>query len=83
MSVQVRGLSDSVVGSGSSVAAVAGWRMVGWSRWPRGRYSLTSGPANVHFYGTHSVDIAAELATLDTNGYRPLTQPVDQPRPYG
>lgn len=41
---------------------------------------------NVHFYGTHSVDIAAELATLDTNGYRPLrmpsrTQAVDQHRP--
>jgi hypothetical protein len=37
---------------------------------------------NVHFYGTHSVDIAAELATLDTNGYRPLrtsdqSSPVD------
>lgn len=30
---------------------------------------------NVHFYGTHSVDIAAELATLDTNGYRPLRTP--------
>ncbi len=30
---------------------------------------------NVHFYGTHNVDIAAELTTLDTNGYRPLRTP--------
>jgi hypothetical protein len=30
---------------------------------------------NVHFYGTHTVDIAAELATLDANGYRPLRVP--------
>jgi TnpA family transposase len=27
---------------------------------------------NVHFYGTHSVDIDGELAQLDTHGYRPL-----------
>jgi hypothetical protein len=27
---------------------------------------------NVHFYGTHSVDIDGELAKLDTDGYRPL-----------
>jgi TnpA family transposase len=27
---------------------------------------------NVHFYGTHTVNIADELAQLDTNGYRPL-----------
>ncbi|WP_091641637.1 hypothetical protein [Micromonospora pallida] len=27
---------------------------------------------NVHFYGTHSVDINGELAQLDTDGYRPL-----------
>ena len=27
---------------------------------------------NVHFYGTHSVDIDGELAQLDTDGYRPL-----------
>lgn len=27
---------------------------------------------NVHFYGTHTVDIAAELVTPDANGYRPL-----------
>ncbi|MEV0291626.1 hypothetical protein AB0H36_46500 [Kribbella sp. NPDC050820] len=27
---------------------------------------------NVHFYGTHSVDIDGELAKLDANGYRPL-----------
>ncbi|MDQ2791694.1 MAG: Tn3 family transposase [Actinomycetota bacterium] len=30
---------------------------------------------NVHFYGSHTVDIAAELATLDANGYRPLRTP--------
>ena len=28
--------------------------------------------ANVHFYGTHSVDIDDELAQLDDDGYRPL-----------
>jgi TnpA family transposase len=27
---------------------------------------------NVHFYGTHSVDIDGELAQLDGDGYRPL-----------
>ncbi|GLY95157.1 hypothetical protein [Actinoplanes sp. NBRC 103695] len=27
---------------------------------------------NVHFYGTHSVDIDGEPAQLDTDGYRPL-----------
>ena len=27
---------------------------------------------NVHFYGTHSVDVDGELAKLDTDGYRPL-----------
>jgi TnpA family transposase len=27
---------------------------------------------NVHFYGTHSVDIDSELAKLDADGYRPL-----------
>ena len=27
---------------------------------------------NVHFYGTHSVDIDGELAQLDIDGYRPL-----------
>lgn len=27
---------------------------------------------NVHFDGTHSVDIDGELAQLDTDGYRPL-----------
>jgi TnpA family transposase len=27
---------------------------------------------NVHLYGTHTVDIDAELARLDANGYRPL-----------
>ncbi|WP_268270958.1 Tn3 family transposase [Streptomyces sp. MNU89] len=30
---------------------------------------------NVHFYGTHSVDIDGELAQLDTDGYRPLRLP--------
>jgi hypothetical protein len=27
---------------------------------------------NVHFYGTHSVDVAGELAKLGSDGYRPL-----------
>jgi hypothetical protein len=27
---------------------------------------------NIHFYGTHSVDIDGELAKLDADGYRPL-----------
>jgi hypothetical protein len=27
---------------------------------------------DVHFYGTHSVDIDDELAQFDTDGYRPL-----------
>lgn len=27
---------------------------------------------NVHFYGTHSVDVGVELAKLDADGYRPL-----------
>ncbi|MGC5051665.1 Tn3 family transposase [Micromonospora sp. DT48] len=31
--------------------------------------------ANVHFYGTHSVDIDGELAQLDADGYRPLRLP--------
>jgi len=30
---------------------------------------------NVHLYGTHTVDIAAELARLDANGYRPSAPP--------
>jgi len=30
---------------------------------------------NVHFYGTHSVDVDGELAKLDTDGYRPLRAP--------
>ena len=29
-------------------------------------------PENVHFHGTHSVDIDGELAKLGTDGYRPL-----------
>jgi TnpA family transposase len=32
---------------------------------------------NVHFYGTHSVDIDGELAKLDADGYRPLRTPAD------
>ena len=27
---------------------------------------------NVHFYGTHLVDVDGELAKLDADGYRPL-----------
>lgn len=27
---------------------------------------------NVHFYGTHSVDVDGEPAKLDSDGYRPL-----------
>ena len=27
---------------------------------------------NIHFYGTHSVDVDGELAKLDADGYRPL-----------
>jgi hypothetical protein len=27
---------------------------------------------NVHFYGSHAVDIDGELAKLDSDGYRPL-----------
>ncbi|MGV9766369.1 hypothetical protein [Micromonospora tulbaghiae] len=27
---------------------------------------------NLHFYGTHSVDIDGQLAQLDSDGYRPL-----------
>ena len=30
---------------------------------------------NVHFYGTHSVDIDGELAQLDADGYWPLRLP--------
>lgn len=30
---------------------------------------------NVHFYGTHSVDVDGELAQLDADGYRPLRSP--------
>jgi TnpA family transposase len=34
---------------------------------------------NVHFYGTHSVDVAGELAKLDSDGYRPLRAPGSAP----
>ena len=27
---------------------------------------------NIHFYGTHSVNVDGELAKLDSDGYRPL-----------
>jgi TnpA family transposase len=38
---------------------------------------------NVHFYGTHSVDIDGELAQLDADGYRPLRLPgPDQDSPH-
>ena len=30
---------------------------------------------NIHFYGTHTVDVDRELAALDTDGYRPLRPP--------
>ena len=35
--------------------------------------------ANVHFYGTHTVDIDRELAKLDSDGYRPLRTPAIRP----
>ena len=35
--------------------------------------------ANVHFYGTHTVDIDDELAKLDTDGYRPVRTPAATP----
>ena len=38
---------------------------------------------NVHFYGTHSVDIDGELAQLDTDGYRPLRLPGAGPTTFG
>jgi TnpA family transposase len=31
---------------------------------------------NIHFYGTHSVDVAGELAKLGSDGYRPLRSAV-------
>jgi hypothetical protein len=34
---------------------------------------------NVHFYGTHSVDVDGELAKLDSDGYRPLRAPGPAP----
>jgi TnpA family transposase len=36
---------------------------------------------NVHLYGTHTVDIDAELARLDANGYRPLRTPDGEHQP--
>ena len=34
---------------------------------------------NIHFYGTHSVDVAGELAKLGSDGYRPLRSPAAKP----
>jgi hypothetical protein len=34
---------------------------------------------NVHFYGTHTVDVERELAKLDADGYRPLRAPAPTP----
>ena len=34
---------------------------------------------NVHFYGTHSVDVAGELAKLGSDSYRPLRSTAAQP----
>jgi hypothetical protein len=36
---------------------------------------------NVHFYGTHSVDVDGELAKLDADGYRPLHSTIAEARP--
>ena len=36
---------------------------------------------NVHFYGTHSVDVDGELAKLDADGYRPLRSATAEARP--
>lgn len=36
---------------------------------------------NVLLYGTHTVDIEADLAGLDANGYRPLRTPGSQHQP--
>jgi TnpA family transposase len=34
---------------------------------------------NIHFYGTHTVDVDGELAKLDADGYRPLRAPTPTP----
>jgi hypothetical protein len=34
---------------------------------------------NIHFYGTHSVDVASELAKLGSDSYRPLRAPARDP----
>ena len=36
---------------------------------------------NVHFYGTHSVDVDGELAKLDADDYRPLRSATAEARP--
>jgi hypothetical protein len=42
---------------------------------PSCKHDMRQHPEWIENYGTHTVDIAAELATLDTNGYRPLRMP--------
>ena len=37
---------------------------------------LNNDHENIHFYGTHAVDVNGELAKLDSDGYRPLRAPV-------
>jgi hypothetical protein len=43
-------------------------RVGGW----RSALSRPTHHENVHFYGTHSVDIDGELAQFDADGYPPL-----------
>lgn len=38
---------------------------------------------NIHFYGTHSVDVAGELAKLGSDGYCPLSSTAAQPGSAG
>ncbi len=65
------------------VAGHLGWRQVDGPRWKdleeflfaRAMEHDSPKPThheNVHFYGTHSVDVDGELAKLDADGYRPL-----------
>ena len=44
----------------------------GTSMTPCWRHIWPTHHENVHFYGTHSVDVDGELAKLDSDGYRPL-----------
>jgi hypothetical protein len=50
-------------GLGSRPVRVGGWRSA---------LSRPTHHENVHFYGTHSVDIDGELAQFDADGYPPL-----------